>query len=1144
MTSKSRLLSSVVNKPESLIGASLSQPNEVNLQALETAATQYTDVTTLPASGYIGEQAFVASTNRLYIWTGTGWFNIALVNTDPTISSAGDANYTMSYGTPITVDVDASDPEGLGLSYSYYTSDSIGSIATISQDSSQFTITPSSDYSVEGSFGLVFRASDGPNIASSSSSTFTLTNQSPSLSGNSSSYVLATDGSTPTVITLTSVDPEGQPITYAATGDSGFNAIATVSNDSSVFTIIPKSADSAVSGTGTLTFTASDGVKSTNGTSSFSVSFTTIIANSNYTTLLATAVDTSDNNNITDASSNNHSITVTGDAHAGTFSPYRSGGYSTYFDGTTNTYLNVSSSSGGVAIGSGDFTISFWVYCNDATSNENYLLDYRPYNFNTGNHPVIYIQSDTTFRYKIAGTDVIVGNTAISTKQWAYFCVARDNGTTKMYVNGTLQTDTYSGTENLTNGSNRPVIGTGAYNISPMFDGYISDLRVVTFLDTTAYSVPTERVSAVTNTSLLTCHLPYIADGSSSGHTITVNGNVSTKPFSPYDYEEYSATDHGGSVYFVGGAHFSSQYLSLSGPSMPSGDFTLSTWAYLTSNGSDTTLIDFNGNSGGFRIMYMNGTNGYHFRFYVGGGSVYLYDQSIAHTLNQWNYIVVVRDSGTFKLYVNNKLIGTSTANPTFSSSNNVRIGQMISGYGTVEGYLSDIRYNPTTAITDFTPPTAPLSSSGAELHIKGTDASIIDKSQSANLKLEGSVDNGWGLDKFITSQQAVKFNGSTQYLTVAGSSDFDFGSNDFTVEAWVYTDSSDEQVITSGRPSGSSWIFLNKTASNTIRILISTNGSSWAVNSTSTETMTLSRWNHISVSRDGSTINMYLNGRLIISTSISGSIHYNTSEEISIGSGQNDSADRTWNGYISDFRIINGTAVVPPVNGPNEALTEVTNTKLLTCRPSGASITDLSTTGTTHTIVSVGSTAAAYANPFGKAMHFDSVDDLINLNGVLDLSQACTWEAWIYFDNHSTASGFMHMFQSASYSSTDPPFGIRFKTTGGMKINFVLYTTSGNHEVQSPNAISLDTWYHLAFSRTSSGVYNVYIDGTRYSTFTESATYQSAGDVMVIGNSGTGSTAARYLDGYMQDIRITQGLARYTAADESANIPTAPLEG
>ena len=44
------------------------------------------------------------------------------------------------------------------------------------------------------------------------------------------------------------------------------------------------------------------------------------------------------------------------------------------------------------------------------------------------------------------------------------FCLARDNGTTRMYANGTLQTATYSGT-GLTNGTNRPVMGAGAYAI-------------------------------------------------------------------------------------------------------------------------------------------------------------------------------------------------------------------------------------------------------------------------------------------------------------------------------------------------------------------------------------------------------------------------------------------------------------------------------------------------------------------------------------------------------------------------------------------------------------------------------------------------------------------------------------------------------
>ena len=253
--SKGRLLSELVESPK----------NE-----------DYADVNSLPDTGNkVGDQAFVEETNRLYIWNGTGWYNIALINTAPSITSSHDSSYNLLYNTPLNISVAATDPEGLNLTYSYNTSDSIGNVATITNDSSQFTITPSNNYAVEGSFSLAFRASDGVNIATAGTSTFTLANQAPSLSGNSASYILSDDGATATVITLLSVDPEGQPITYSATGDSGFNSIATVANDSSIFTITPKTeAQAPGGGTGTLTFTASDGVKSTNATSSFTLTFT------------------------------------------------------------------------------------------------------------------------------------------------------------------------------------------------------------------------------------------------------------------------------------------------------------------------------------------------------------------------------------------------------------------------------------------------------------------------------------------------------------------------------------------------------------------------------------------------------------------------------------------------------------------------------------------------------------------------------------------------------------------------------------------------------------------------------------------------------------------------------------------------------
>ncbi len=87
------------------------------------------------------------------------------------------------------------------------------------------------------------------------------------------SYILASDGVTATTITILATDPEGFAITYSAIADSDFNGLATVSQDSSVFTITPKSQENATASTGTLTFKATDGVNIASEISTFTLSF-------------------------------------------------------------------------------------------------------------------------------------------------------------------------------------------------------------------------------------------------------------------------------------------------------------------------------------------------------------------------------------------------------------------------------------------------------------------------------------------------------------------------------------------------------------------------------------------------------------------------------------------------------------------------------------------------------------------------------------------------------------------------------------------------------------------------------------------------------------------------------------------------------
>ena len=190
MPSKARQLAkAMVENPiiEDMVTTPAAIPQTIVTETT-TAATaidanfNYATVDVLPGSANVGDQAFVQSTNRLYIWSGAGWYSIALINSTPTWDSGGQpaATYILDTDSPqdaTIINLSASDPEDLPISYSYITSGSMDSMATISQDSSVFTITPKSasqvGEGVELTGSITFRASDGINILPQVSS-FTL----------------------------------------------------------------------------------------------------------------------------------------------------------------------------------------------------------------------------------------------------------------------------------------------------------------------------------------------------------------------------------------------------------------------------------------------------------------------------------------------------------------------------------------------------------------------------------------------------------------------------------------------------------------------------------------------------------------------------------------------------------------------------------------------------------------------------------------------------------------------------------------------------------------------------------------------------------------------------------------------------------
>jgi len=118
-----------------------------------------------------GDTTFVAEDNSFRLWTGNGWFEIALANTAPTITAGANASYTLNAdGTPTVITMSATDPEGTPIVWGYQVTGGSLEDTSITNVGGEFTITPGT---VEATFDLTFTASDGVNIDTSASS-FTL----------------------------------------------------------------------------------------------------------------------------------------------------------------------------------------------------------------------------------------------------------------------------------------------------------------------------------------------------------------------------------------------------------------------------------------------------------------------------------------------------------------------------------------------------------------------------------------------------------------------------------------------------------------------------------------------------------------------------------------------------------------------------------------------------------------------------------------------------------------------------------------------------------------------------------------------------------------------------------------------------------
>ena len=211
------------------------------------------------------------------------------------------------------------------------------------------------------------------------------------------------------------------------------------------------------------------------------------------------------------------------------------------------------------------------------------------------------------------------------------------------------------------------------------------------------------------------------------------------------------------------------------------------------------------------------------------------------------------------------------------------------------------------------------------------------------------------------TTTYAGLFNGSSQYVATASLPAI--GTSNFTQEAWVYITGA---AITNGA-NARLWALqgINLIYEASVSQLRIDLGVSAAVYITSASELTLNTWHHIAVVRSGTTVNVYVDGISKVtftrSDSLAGGVGY---------IGSYDSVSGFFQGYISNFRSVTGTAVYNSNFSPTIApLTAVTNTTVLTLQ--GASLVDNS--GNSYAITNGGSVVMSVQNPFVVSIAKDS---------------------------------------------------------------------------------------------------------------------------------------------------------------------------
>jgi hypothetical protein len=617
-------------------------------------------------------------------------------------------------------------------------------------------------------------------------------------------------------------------------------------------------------------------------------------------------------------------------------------------------------------------------------------------------------------------------------------------------------------------------------------------------------------------------------DSSTNNFTITRNGSATQGTNTPFSQA---------AGYWSNNFNGTNDLLSLPDNAQytfGTSNFTIEAYIYISLNPATEVPIFSKQNPSPLRAIQFRLLSGNTLDFvFTKNGGTLIANFTTTSTVpsNQWAHIAVVRNGVTLTSYIN----GVSSATHTLTAGDvidspvaNVIIGGFNASFPNrfFNGYVSNFRWVIGTAVytSNFTPSTTPLTAITNTRLLTCQSSYFVDNSSNNFTISQISTTSVQPWSPFApTSAYSTTvnggsgyFNGGTDELQIPQSTSLDFGSSNFTVEAWVFITGSvtvSIQNIFNKRDSNGVFIGLTFSSSN-YYTWIWIDGTAVVPTNNGTP-VPKNQWVHLAYVRSANNFRTYING--VLNQNVTLSITAATQNVVS-RVGNDARFSQAFGGYISNLRVVIGSVVYASAFTPPTApLTAITNTQLL-LSGTNAGIFD---NGIKNNLITVGNAQVSTSvTKFGTgSMSFDGTGDWLTSPDTPNLQLGTgnfTIEGWIYLN----AVGSARSFVSKGAATTG-------WSLGANSLNQVVFNHSSS-AITSTGTLLVSTWYFVTVVREGTGTNQtkIYINGTNDGTGTVATDFNQT-NILYVGADRVGGSA---LNGYIDDLRITKGVARYLA--------------